>query len=77
MSDRESQILKAVSLLMDAWLDAPELRLGQLLENVAGTGPYLDTSHICIFYLSDADLMMKLQEFRDNAALRNTNTPSS
>ena len=66
MDIREEQILGVMWALTTTWLENPELRLGQLLENVIGSVA-LDTSHICIFYLSDADLVTKLQEFRDNA----------
>lgn len=76
MDRREEQILGVMWALTTAWLENPELRLGQLLENITGSA-LLDTSHICIFYLSDEALVEKLQEFRDvTRALRNANTPS-
>jgi hypothetical protein len=62
--DRIEPMLRAIRI---AWLKTPDIRLGQLLLNIAAVTPGRD-----LFYLEDSTLMTGLTEYPPPAFRQNT-----
>lgn len=60
---REQEQSEIIDLLRDYWLALPELRLGQLWENIFGCGcRVIDGRTTCIFYLFDESMRDKIRD---------------
>lgn len=66
MSRRQEQI-ETIGFLLDFWLDAPDLRLGQLWENLFGCG--IHGGPKCVFYMTDEMLRDKIEVFKKICSL--------
>ena len=65
--DRVMEIIEISGRLLDAWLDAPELRLGQLMENLTKHNPNSQTPSEesgCVFGTLDEVWLERLGEWR-------------
>ncbi len=63
--DRQQDQIEIVSMILDVWLSSPELRLGQLLENVFGCDEQGRENSTCIFGTQDENLREKLKVFKE------------
>ena len=59
---QEWQKRECINQILGVWLEHPELRLGQLLENSLGTNIDVSTQ-APFFYMEDFDLTQKVIDF--------------
>ena len=66
---RQQEQAEIIGLLLDFWLTAPELRLGQLWENIFGCG--IHGGPKCVFHISDEKLRDRIEVFKKLCTLTN------
>lgn len=63
---RQQEQIETIAQLLNLWLSAPDLRLGQLLENIFGCNPLTPTEQTrCIFYTNDENIREKMKVFEE------------